>query len=108
MAGYRNGIYVNSAKPVISSNPRRPRCKKILEDVRRAYRKKVLFTSHVLEQMNLAESLISRLDVYDAIESDELVEDYPNDPRGRSCLIMGKTRNEQFIRSVLRERSTLR
>lgn len=68
----------------------------------------MLFTSHVLEQMNLAESLISRLDVYDAIESDELVEDYPNDPRGRSCLIMGKTRNEQFIRSVLRERSTLR
>ena len=71
-----------------------------LGDVLRAYRKKVLFTSHALDQMNISERMISRRDVYEVIESDEIVEDYPQDPRGHSCLIMGKTRDGRIIHVV--------
>lgn len=76
------------------------RMRDILTEVRRAFRKKVLFTSHALDQMNLPDRMISTRDVYDAIENDEIVEDYPNDPRGHSCLIMGKTSGEQLIHLV--------
>jgi hypothetical protein len=66
--------------------------KELLEEVMRAYKNKVLFTSHALDQMNLSERMISRRDVYEAIESDEIIEDYPEDPRGHSCLIVGETK----------------
>lgn len=72
----------------------------VLADVLRAYRKRALFTSHALDQMNLQERMISPHEVYEAIESDEIVEDYPNDPRGHTCLIMGKTRVGRVIHLV--------
>ena len=67
------------------------------QDVMRAYRKKVLFTSHALDQMNLSDRMISRREVCQAIESDEVVEDYPDDPRGHSCLIVGETKEGRTI-----------
>jgi len=71
-----------------------------LGEILRVYRKKVLFTRHALNQMNLAERMILRKEVSEAIESDEVVEDYPNDPRGHSCLLMGRTRDERVIHVV--------
>lgn len=65
----------------------------ILAKVHEAFRKRVLLTSHAVDHMNLPERMISRQMVEDAIESGELVEDYPNDPRGHSCLLMGKDRS---------------
>jgi hypothetical protein len=60
------------------------------EVVMEAFRKKVLFTRHALDRMNAPERMIKKDEVYDAIENGEVVEDYPNDPRGHSCLIEGK------------------
>jgi len=71
-----------------------------VEDVLKAYRERVLFTRHALNQMNLSERMISRREVYEAIESDEVVEDYPNDPRGHSCLFMGRTREGRVVHMV--------
>jgi len=47
-----------------------------LREILRVYRKKVLFTRHALNQMNLAERMILRKEVCEAIESDKVVEDY--------------------------------
>jgi len=71
-----------------------------LGEILKVYRKKVLFTRHALNQMNLAERMILRKEVCEAIESDEVVEDYPNDPRGHSCLLMGRTREGRIIHVV--------
>jgi len=74
--------------------------KTFVEEIVRAYRKKVLFTRHALNQMNLSERTISRLEVYEVLENDKIVEDYPNDPRGHSCLLMGKTRGGRVIHVI--------
>jgi len=71
-----------------------------LREILRVYRKKVLFSRHALNQMNLSERMILRREVCEAIESDEVVEDYLNDPRGHSCLLMGRTRNGRVVHVV--------
>lgn len=71
-----------------------------MEDVLKAYRKRVLYTRHVLNQMNLPERIITRSEVDETIESDEIIEDYPKDPRGHSCLLLGKTRSGRVIHAV--------
>jgi len=60
----------------------------------------VLFARHALNQMNLSEGMILRREVYEVIEGDEVVEDYPNDPRGHSCLLLGRTREGRVIHVV--------
>jgi len=71
-----------------------------VEEILRTYRKKMLFTRHALNQMSLSERMITRREVNEAIESDEIVEDYPSDPRGHSCLFMGRTRDGRVIHIV--------
>jgi len=71
-----------------------------LREILKVYRKKVLFARHALDQMNLPERMILRSEVFEAIESDDVVEDYPDDPRGHSCLLMGSTREGRVIHVV--------
>lgn len=59
----------------------------VLNKIKQLYLKKVLFTAHALNQMSLPERLISTKEVYEVIEKGELIEDYPDDMRGHSCLI---------------------
>jgi len=74
--------------------------KAFLSEVLRVYRRKLLFARHALNQMNMSERMILRREVCEAIESDEVVEDYPDDPRGHSCLPMGKSRGGRVIHVV--------
>jgi len=50
---------------------------KFMEEVSKAYRKKVLFTSHALDQMTLADRMISRRDACEVIEHGGIIENYP-------------------------------
>lgn len=59
----------------------------ILQEVRKVYKKKVLFTVHALNQMNVPDRMVSRREVCEVIEDGELIEVYSDDPRGRSCLV---------------------
>jgi hypothetical protein len=47
------------------------------------------FRKHALERAS--ERGIQPLDVKEAILSGNIIEDYPDDPRGMSCLVCGKT-----------------
>lgn len=58
--------------------------------VREAAKKRYLFLPHALRQMNRPERMIGTGEIRSAIEQGEIVEDYPEDARGHSCLMLGR------------------
>ena len=62
----------------------------ILDRVRITAARKILFLPHALRQMNRPDRMIRASEVRAVIERGELIEDYPNDQRGHSCLLLGK------------------
>ncbi len=61
----------------------------ILCRVRAAAAKRILFLPHALRQMNTPNRMISTQKVRKVIFCGEVIEDYPKDRRGHSCLILG-------------------
>jgi hypothetical protein len=59
----------------------------ILDAVREAVRKKVLFLPHAIKQMAHPSTMISTSEVERVVVEGEIIEDYPEDVRGPSCLI---------------------
>jgi hypothetical protein len=62
----------------------------ILLQVRQAASKRILFLPHALSQMNAPERMISTLEVRATIFRGVVVEDYREDARGHSCLMLGR------------------
>ena len=60
----------------------------ILEDVRVAAQKRLLFLPHAIRQMSRPQRMIRSDEVEVVVKQGELIEDYPNDPRGHSCLML--------------------
>jgi hypothetical protein len=56
----------------------------IVEDVREAAQKRLLFLAHAIRQMSRPERMISSNEVETVVVNGELIEDYPQDPRGHS------------------------
>lgn len=50
--------------------------------------RKILFLPHAIRQMSRPERMISTDEVREAVLSGEIIENYPDDPRGESCLII--------------------
>ena len=75
------------------------------DQVTRAYRKRLLFSSHALEQMNLSGRMITTGDVRDIIEKGQIIEEYADDPRGHSCLVYGKTKEGRVLHVVCSPKS---
>jgi hypothetical protein len=73
---------------------------KILTLVRNAAKKKVLFLTHAVRQMSRIDRMISPFEVRQVIEKGEIIEDYPEDVRGHSCLILGHGNNNRPIHIV--------
>ena len=61
----------------------------ILLQVRRAAEKKLLFLRHALRQMLRPDRMINSAEVRRVIAHGQIIEDYPEDPRGHSCLLSG-------------------
>ena len=61
----------------------------ILSRVRSAAQKKILFLPHALQQMLRPNRMIRGVEVREVIEQGEVIEDYPSDARGHSCLLLG-------------------
>lgn len=60
-----------------------------LEIVRNAGRKRILYLPHALDAMNSPAELITTEEVRQAIFHGQIIEDYPEDARGHSCLMLG-------------------
>jgi hypothetical protein len=61
----------------------------MIEDIRRAAKKRILYLPHALRQMLRPARIISAEEVRRVIHEGSMVEDYPDDPRGHSCLMLG-------------------
>jgi len=62
----------------------------ILSLVRAAAAKRSLFLPHAIRQMSRPDRLITTSEIHRVIDDGEVIEDYPEDVRGHSCLILGK------------------
>jgi hypothetical protein len=78
---------------------------KILAEVRRAALGKILFLPHALRQMSRPDRMISATEVRRVVEMGEVVEDYPEDLRGHSCLLLGRGRDNRPIHVVASPKS---
>ncbi|MEE8522458.1 MAG: DUF4258 domain-containing protein [Thermoanaerobaculia bacterium] len=61
----------------------------ILKRVRDAASKRFLFLPHAVKQMTRPERMITAAAVEAVVMAGELIEDYPEDVRGHSCLLLG-------------------
>ena len=62
----------------------------ILTEVRRAAVKRVLYLPHAVAQMARPKRMISPSEVRAVVEGGIVIEDYPDDRRGHSCLLLGR------------------
>ena len=60
-----------------------------LEIVRSRAKQKLLFLPHAVRQMNHPNRMIRTSEVRKVIFEGEIIEDYPEDTRGHSCLMLG-------------------
>jgi hypothetical protein len=72
----------------------------ILERVREAANKRLLFLPHTIRQMSRPERMISTAEIEMVIRTGEIIEDYPEDARGHSCLLLGRGQNDQAIHVI--------
>jgi len=63
---------------------------KILDLVTLAVKKKCLYLPHAVQQMSRPDRMITTAEVRSAMENGEIIEDYPEDSRGHTCLVLGK------------------
>lgn len=61
----------------------------MLERVREAAAKRILFLPHAVNQMNSPDRMISTQEVRTVILRGGVIEEYPEDIRGHSCLMLG-------------------
>jgi hypothetical protein len=73
---------------------------KTLQQIRDAAKIKLLFLPHALRQMNRPERMIGTGEVRMVVETGEVIEDYPDDARGHSCLMLGYGESDRPIHVV--------
>ena len=76
-----------------------------LARVREAAQKRLLFLPHALRQMSRPGRMITTSEVRNVIEHGEVIENYPDDPRGESCLILGHGESRRSVHIVCAPRA---
>lgn len=71
-----------------------------LEYVRRAATQRILFLPHAVRQMARPDRMITPSEVREVIMQGALIEDYPDDARGHSCLLHGHGTDRRDIHVV--------
>jgi hypothetical protein len=61
----------------------------VLDRVQAAARQRLLFLPHAIRQMSHPDRMITPEEVERVVLEGEMIEDYPTDPRGHSCLLLG-------------------
>ncbi|NJM64291.1 MAG: DUF4258 domain-containing protein [Acaryochloris sp. RU_4_1] len=72
----------------------------ILQRVRETADKRLLFLPHTIRQMSHPDRMISTTEVEAVVKTDEVIEDYPEDVRGHSCLMLGFGRDDRAVHVV--------
>ena len=77
----------------------------ILQQVRDKANQRLLFLPHAIRQMSRPDRMITTIEVENIVKIGEVIEDYPNDARGHSCLILGFGENNRPIHVVCAPKS---
>jgi len=72
----------------------------ILILIRKSADKRILYLPHALNQMNRPDRLIEPSEVRDVIYKGKIIEDYHEDTRGHSCLMLGNGKDDRPIHVV--------
>lgn len=72
----------------------------MIQLIRKAAKKKILFLPHAVKQISHPARMISVAEVRRVIERGEIIENYPEDIRGPSCLILGHADADRPIHVV--------
>jgi len=72
----------------------------ILTDVKEAAVKRILFLPHAVSQMNAPDRMISTQEVRTVVSRGVVIEDYPEDARGHSCLLLGRGDADRVLHVV--------
>jgi hypothetical protein len=59
--------------------------------------KRIIYTNHAVDEMNAEDEMITTAEVRYVIFNGEIIEDYPDDKRGHSCLIFGMPNDKRPI-----------
>ena len=62
--------------------------------------KRLLFLPHAVRQMSRPDRMISTSEVRAVLKNNEIIEDYPEDSRGHSCLLLGYGNEKRPIHVV--------
>ena len=72
----------------------------ISEKIKNSIKKRILFTQHAVTEMLNEEDIIETGEIIEVIKNGTLLEDYPEDKRGHSCLLSGETNKKRTIHVV--------
>ncbi len=72
----------------------------ILRQVRESAKRRVLFLPHAIRQMTRPSTMITTSEVETVVQAGILIEDYPEDQRGHSCLLLGFVLEQRPIHVV--------
>lgn len=72
----------------------------IADQIKKAAEKNVIYTAHALDEMNAEEELITVEEVRQVVLNGEIIEDYPEDKRGHSCLMFATPGNKRPVHVV--------
>lgn len=68
--------------------------------IRQAAEKRILFLPHAVAQMTHPQRMITAGDIRNVIKQGEIIEEYPEDSRGHSALLLGNSQNKRSIHVV--------
>jgi hypothetical protein len=70
------------------------------DQIIQAAAKKIIYSAHAVDEMNAENELITTAEVRHVILHGEIIEDYPEDRRGHSCLIFGMPEDRRPVHVV--------
>ncbi|MBM4136784.1 MAG: DUF4258 domain-containing protein [Nitrospira sp.] len=68
--------------------------------IRQSSEKNIIYSLHALEEMNAEDEMITTDEVRHVVFNGEILEDYPEDKRGHSCLMFGMPNNRRPVHVV--------
>lgn len=86
---FKPEITVTASLPVDHESNHMTDHSDFMDSVRKSAAKRIIYLPRAVRQMSRPDRMIGVADVRKVIEGGELVEDYPEDVRGRSCLLLG-------------------
>jgi len=72
----------------------------IIDLIKKAAEKKIIYSLHALDEMLDEAEMISKDEVRDVIFNGEIIENYPEDKRGHSCLMFAISRKNRPVHVV--------